>query len=147
MWHLLNRSSGLLPAIGRRTIPSKMLNMSNHLHLRCLSCVSLHSRILCWWTLIYQRLTGLTTLHQVSHVMRSSSVLLNNMGLQQYIFNTSHSDYVLDLVLTDSTRLISDVIVEWPFGNTDKVHFSVNIEHSDITNNADILYYNYTDAD
>jgi len=70
------------------------------------------------------------------------------MGLQQHIFTPTHCDNVLDIFLTDSTGLISDVIVECPFGNTNHntVNFSVNIEHNDITNNADILYYYYKDA-
>ena len=56
---------------------------------------------------------------------------------------------MLDLVLTDISGLISDVIVEGPIGNSDNntIHFSVNIEHNDITNDADILYYNFNDAD
>ena len=60
------------------------------------------------------------------------------MGLQQQIF-----------VLTDITGLLSDANVECPIGNSDHniIHFSVNIEHDDITNNADILFYNYKDAD
>jgi len=71
------------------------------------------------------------------------------MGLQQHIFTPTHSENVLDLVLTDITGLISDVFLECPIGNSDHntVHFSVNIEHNDITNYADILYYNYKDAD
>jgi len=61
----------------------------------------------------------------------------------------THSDNVLDLVLTDSTGLISDVFVECPIGNSDHNtdHFSVNIERNDITNNADMLCDIYIDAD
>ena len=70
------------------------------------------------------------------------------MGLQQHIFTPTHSDNVLDLVLSYSTGQISDANVECPIGNSDHntIHFSVNIEYYDITNNADTLYYNYKDV-
>jgi len=67
------------------------------------------------------------------------------MGIHQHIFTPTHYDNVLDLL-----QKLSVVFVECLIGtNSDHntVHFSVNIEDNAITNNADILYYNYKDAD
>ena len=74
---------------------------------------------------------------------------VNNMGLQQHVHTPTHVDNVLDLVLTDSIGLISDVNIECPIGNSDHntVHFTINIECNNTTNNNVEYYYDYKNAD
>jgi len=76
---------------------------------------------------------------------------VNNTGLQQYVTNPTLANHVLDLVLTDSTSLISNVSVKRHLGKSDQnsVHLSVNLEYRCLSDNIDIYsaYYDYKRAD